>query len=218
MSNGEIKEEIKDEISENAKDEVLEETKEEVLEDSNEEKKHDEESNDKKSNILKEIKSYCLIVIAAIIVAVFVNTFILTNTRIPTGSMENTINCEDRLFGNRLAYVFGDVKRGDIIIFKYPDDKSIKYIKRVIGLPGDTIKIESGILYINGKEYKEDYLKEPMQGDYGPVTVPDNSYFVMGDNRNNSKDARYWDNTFLDKKDIIAKAIIRYWPSIKIVK
>ncbi|MBE5936278.1 MAG: signal peptidase I [Lachnospiraceae bacterium] len=168
--------------------------------------------------IFKEIRSYFLIVMAAILVAIVVNTFLLSNTRIPTGSMENTINCGDRLFGNRLAYKFEDVKRQDIIIFKFPDNQNINYIKRVIGLPGDTVRIEDGVVYVNDEILKEDYLKEPFQGDFGPYEVPEDSYFVMGDNRNNSNDARYWNNTYVHEDDIIAKAGIRYWPSIKVIK
>ena len=101
----------------------------------------DAEKSSKTKGIIKEIKSYICIIIAAIVVAVVVNTFLLSNTRIPTGSMENTINCGDRLFGNRLAYKTKDVKRKDVIIFKYPDDPNINYIKRVIGLPGEEVNI-----------------------------------------------------------------------------
>ena len=109
-----------------------------------------EEKNSKTAEIIKEIKSYVCIVIAAIVVAVVVNTFLLSNTRIPTGSMENTINCGDRLFGNRLAYKTKDVKRKDVIIFKYPDDPNINYIKRVIGLPGEEVNIVDGTVYVDG--------------------------------------------------------------------
>lgn len=175
---------------------------------------------DKKTRIIKEIISYIVIIVAAICVAVFVNSFILSNTRIPTGSMENTIMCGNRLFGNRLAYKFEKPKRGDIIIFKFPDDPTGKtnYIKRIIGLPGETVSIVEGIVYINGKRLEEDYLKEKPTDSYGPYEVPENSYFVLGDNRNNSNDARFWENTYVNESQIIAKAVIKYWPNIKLVK
>lgn len=183
-------------------------------------KENDLTNNDSKSNLLKEIKSYAIIIIAAILVAVFVNTFIISNTRVPTGSMENTIMCGNRLFGNRLAYKSHKPKRGDVIIFKYPDDETGKtnFIKRVIGLPGETVNIVDGIVYIDGKKLKEDYLKEKPQGSFGPYEVPEKSYFVMGDNRNNSSDARFWENTYVTEDKIIAKAVIKYWPNIKLIK
>ena len=177
-----------------------------------------EEKNSKTAEIIKEIKSYVCIVIAAIVVAVVVNTFLLSNTRIPTGSMENTINCGDRLFGNRLAYKTKDVKRKDVIIFKYPDDPNINYIKRVIGLPGEEVNIVDGTVYVDGKIIEEDYLKEDFNGSFGPYKVPKDSYFVMGDNRNNSNDARFWENTYVHKDAIIAKAVVRYFPGIKFIK
>ena len=176
--------------------------------------------NNNKSSLLKEIRSYAIIIVAAVLVAIFVNTFIISNTRVPTGSMENTIMCGNRVFGNRLAYKTSKPKRGDVIIFKYPDDETGKtnYIKRVIGLPGETVNIVDGKVYIDGKELKEDYLKEEPQGSFGPYEVPEKSYFVMGDNRNNSSDARFWENTYVTEDKIIAKAVIKYWPNIKLIK
>ena len=175
---------------------------------------------EKKSNFMKELRSYIIIIVAAVLVAIFVNNFILSNTRVPTGSMENTIMCGNRLFGNRLAYRFEKPKRGDVIIFKFPDDETGKtnYIKRVIGLPGETVNIVDGTVYVDGKQIKEDYLKEEPQGSFGPFEVPENSYFVMGDNRNNSNDARFWENTYVTEDKIKAKAVIKYWPNIKLIK
>ena len=175
---------------------------------------------EKKSNFMKELRSYIIIIVAAVLVAIFVNNFILSNTRVPTGSMENTIMCGNRLFGNRLAYRFEKPKRGDVIIFKFPDDETGKtnYIKRVIGLPGETVNIVDGTVYVDGKQIKEDYLKEEPQGSFGPFEVPENSYFVMGDNRNNSNDARFWENTYVPEDKIVAKAVLKYWPNIKLVK
>ena len=103
------------------------------------------------------------------------------------------------------------------MIFKYPDDESQLFIKRVIGLPGETVEIKDGKVYIDGVEKEEDFLPEPMRGSFGPYTVPENCYFMMGDNRNNSKDSRYWKNTFVRFDQIVGKAVLRYYPSIKLL-
>ena len=204
-----------EETEKSKKDELSNEKAERGIEDENV-----SENDNGKNNLLKEIRSYAIIIVAAVLVAVFVNTFIISNTRVPTGSMENTIMCGNRLFGNRLAYKTHKPKRGDVIIFKFPDDETGKtnYIKRVIGLPGETVNIVDGVVYIDGKELKEDYLKEEPQGSFGPDEVPEKSYFVMGDNRNNSSDARFWENTYVTEDKIIAKAVIKYWPNIKLIK
>lgn len=120
----------------------------------------------------------------------------------------------DRVFGNRLAYVFSEPERFDIIIFKYPDDESQLFIKRVIGLPGETVEIRDGNIYIDGSEEPLDDVdtKETMEGSFGPYTVPEGCYFVMGDNRNNSRDSRYWEHTFVSEDEILGKAVFRYWP------
>lgn len=107
-------------------------------------------------------------------------------------------------------------REGDIVVFRYPDDESEIYVKRVIGLPGDTIAIEDGKIYINGstEPLQEDYLKEEWTVATGPYTfeVPEGSYFMMGDNRNDSWDARYWSNTYVTKDKILGKALFTYWP------
>ena len=119
---------------------------------------------------------------------------------------------------NRFAYIFGEPKRFDIIIFRYPDDEKQLFIKRIIGLPGETVEIHDGQIFIDGSKtpLKDVTTKEFMQGSFGPYTVPDNCYFVMGDNRNNSKDSRYWEHTFVTDDEIVGKAFLRYWPLNKI--
>ena len=120
----------------------------------------------------------------------------------------------DRLIGNRLAYLFGEPERGDIVIFRYPDDETQLFVKRVIGLPGETVTIEDAKVYIGDELLDEWYLKEEWVVDAGPYTfeVPDDCYFVMGDNRNNSKDSRYWQNTYVEDDQLLGKAVFRYWP------
>lgn len=117
--------------------------------------------------------------------------------------------------GLRLYYDFKEPERGDIVIFKYPDDESVDYLKRIIGLPGETVEIISGKVYINGELLDEPYLSEEPTGDFGPYQVPEDSYFMLGDNRAVSKDSRYWHNTYVKKDKIIAKAFVMYWPSLK---
>ena len=146
----------------------------------------------------KEIISWIQIIVAAVIIALVLNNFIIANSRVPTGSMENTIMSKSRVIGSRLAYLTSDPERGDVVIFHFPDDPTgkIYYVKRVIGLPGETVNVVDGKVYINDSDtpLDEPYLPEPMEGSYGPYTVPEGCYFMMGDNRNNSLDARFWKN------------------------
>ena len=113
-----------------------------------------------------------------------------------------------------------DPKRGDIIIFKYPDDETEWFIKRVIALPGETVLVKDGKVYINGskKALSEPYIKEEPVEDFGPYKVPKNGYFVMGDNRNNSNDAREWETHYVSRDEVLGKAWFRYYPSIKVIK
>ena len=111
-------------------------------------------------------------------------------------------------------------ERYDIIIFKYPDDESQLFIKRLIGLPGDTVEIKNGKVFINGEEDEEanSHVPETPTGNYGPYVVPEGCYFMLGDNREHSKDSRFWSNTFVTYDEIVGKAIIRYYPSIKVLE
>ena len=166
----------------------------------------------------KAVFSYIRIIAIAAAAAVFLMTVVLTNVKVPTGSMKDTINEGDRLIGLRLAYVAADPQRGDIVIFKYPDDESVKYVKRVIGLPGETVSIKNGDVYINGELLKEDYTREPHSTqaiNETEYTGPENSCFMLGDNRNNSKDARWWKNTYVTKDKIVAKVLFRYFDGEK---
>lgn len=164
-----------------------------------------------------ETISWIKIILTAAIIAFVLNNYIIANSRVPSGSMENTIMSHDRVIGSRLAYVRSEPKRGDIAIFHWPDDESIFFVKRVIGLPGDMIDIKDGKVYINNSEtpLDEPYLKEPMLPE-APMhfEVPEDSYFMMGDNRNNSMDARRWNHTYVKKEKIIAKVLFRYYPKI----
>ena len=181
--------------------------------------------------IWHEVWDYVKMIIIVVAIVLVINNVVLINAKIPSPSMEKTIMTGDRIFGFRLAYginldLFGheiskkvkDPERFDIVIFKYPDDESQLFIKRVIGLPGETVEIKDGKVYIDGSETALDdsFIPEKMQGSFGPYTVPDNCYFMLGDNRNDSKDSRFWKNTFVRFDQIVGKAVVRYYPSIKL--
>lgn len=172
----------------------------------------------KKNSLGRELMEDVIMVLVVLVVVFLIKNFVLINAVIPSGSMENTIMTGDRVFGNRLAYRFGDPERGDIAIFRYPDDESELYIKRVMGLPGDTIEIKDGLLYLNNSEEPlvEPYLKEIPEGDFGPYQVPEGCYFMLGDNRNKSNDSRMWENTYVTRENVLAKAVFRYYPFDKI--
>lgn len=181
----------------------------------------EKKENDKNaSNKMKEILDWVKVILAALAISFILNNFVIVNAQVPTGSMEDTVMTHDRVFAFRLSYLFSEPQRGDIVIFHLPDDESQNYLKRIIGLPGETIEIKDGKVYINNSEepLQEDYLKEEPYGDYGPYEVPENCYFMLGDNRNISLDSRYWEHTYVSKDKIMGKVILRYYPSIKLLK
>lgn len=171
-----------------------------------------------------ELISWIQILVTAALIALFINHFIIANSQVPTGSMENTIMAGDRVIGSRLSYRFGEPKRGDIAIFLFPDDdeKGITtyYVKRIIGMPGDTIDIVDGHVYLNGSEtpMEEPYLHEPMDPEPPQhYEVPEDCYFMLGDNRNYSNDARRWKNTYVKREKMVAKVLFQYFPKIQIL-
>lgn len=162
-----------------------------------------------------ELWEWVKIIATAAVIAWVLNSFIIANSEVPSGSMETTIMTNDRVIGLRLSYLFGEPERGDIVIFRFPDNEKIYYVKRIIGTPGDVIDILDGHVYLNGSDtpLDEPYIREPMEIE-PPMhfEVPEDCYFMMGDNRNYSADARYWDNTYVKKEKIIAKVLFRYFP------
>ena len=183
--------------------------------------------------IVKKILYAVKNTLIAFLLALFVVTCIIINAVIPSESMEKTIMTGDRLIGNRLAYGINlqigdkqickklrDPKRFDIVIFRYPDDESELYIKRIIGLPGETVEIKDGDVYIDGskKPLDDSFTAEKIEGSFGPYKVPEDSYFVMGDNRNCSYDSRFWKNTYVRFYEILGKAMFRYYPGFKLIK
>ncbi|MDP9324066.1 MAG: signal peptidase I [Acidobacteriota bacterium] len=180
------------------------------------------------------LREYTESIVIAVILALFVRTWIVQAFKIPTGSMENNLLIGDHLLVNK--FIFGptatsigrtllpvrDIRRGDVIVFKYPDEPERDFIKRVIGLPGETLELRAKKVYIDGQPLDEPYVHflEPASDSqettsfdvrerYGPVRVPEGQYFVMGDNRDNSQDSRYWG--FLPRNYVKGRALMIYW-------
>ncbi|MGV8059494.1 MAG: signal peptidase I [Smithellaceae bacterium] len=184
-----------------------------------------------KTKSKSKIQEYIEAIIIAILIAVFIRTFVIQAYKIPSRSMVPTLLVGDHLLVNKFIYgvkipYFRNTiipitrpERGDIVVFIYPNDRSKDFIKRVIGVSGDTIEIKNKKILINGKEYIDTYgiysdnivypgAVQP-RDNFGPVTVPPESLFVMGDNRDESADSRYWG--FVNLKDVEGKAFIIYW-------
>lgn len=172
-------------------------------------------------------REYFEAIIIAFILAMVIRAFILQAYKIPSGSMLNTLLIGDRLLVNKFAYsiklpfvdytIFEtfDPELGDVIVFAYPEDESIDFIKRVVALPGDTIEMRNKVLYRNGIQVNEPYVRHkdayvnPMRDNLAPTVVPQGKYFVLGDNRDDSKDSRVWG--FVDRDKIRGKAWRIYW-------
>ena len=167
-----------------------------------------------KEGVLATIWDYAKTFLIIFLVVFALNKLVYINAVIPSESMQTTIMKGDRIIGSRLAYKSKDPQRFDIVIFKYPDDPSQLFVKRVIGLPGETVNIVDGKVYINDSEEPLDdsFCPETPEGSFGPYTVPEDCYFMLGDNRNHSMDSRYWTNTFVEKDAIEAQVAVRYWP------
>ncbi len=182
----------------------------------------------KKKSIIRE---YAESIAIAVLLALVIRTYLVQAFKIPSGSMEDTLAIGDHLLVNKFIYgtkipfsdsrviKLRDPKRGDVIVFEYPEDPSKDFIKRIVGVPGDVVEGKDKKLYVNGKLYenphevhkeKEIIPKEMNPRDtFGPVTVPPDSYFVMGDNRDRSYDSRFW--KFVKRGQIKGLAFIKYW-------
>jgi len=160
-------------------------------------------------------------IVVALVLALIIRAFFLQVFWIPSGSMEKTLDINDRIVVNKVSYYFRLPQRFEIVVFRAVQamgEEKKDLIKRLVGLPGETLEIKNGDLFINGSciEYPTN-MKQSMNQDYanfGPVTIPSDSFFVMGDNRPESADSRYWG--FLPKKNLIGPAFLRIWPLYKI--
>lgn len=148
----------------------------------------------------------------AIILALGIHQFVFAQFLVDGESMMPTLKDRERLIVNKLVYRLHKPEHGDIIVFQYPADKSKDFIKRVIGLPGDTIEIRGGKVYRNGAVLQEPYLGEPTNDVFGPVKVPEGKVFVLGDNRNNSKDSRDRTVGFVPYDLVVGRADLVFWP------
>ncbi|MBF2015421.1 MAG: signal peptidase I [Rivularia sp. T60_A2020_040] len=169
------------------------------------------------SKLWRSLRENLILITIALVLAFLIRTFIAEPRYIPSDSMLPTLHTGDRLVVEKISYRFNSPKFGDIIVFQpppelqrrgYPEDQA--FIKRVIGTPGDTLQIDDGKVYVNAKQLEEDYIKEPPSQPFPLIQVPPNQYFMMGDNRNDSNDSRYWG--FLPKENMIGKATFRFWP------
>ncbi|NCC15867.1 MAG: signal peptidase I [Clostridia bacterium] len=169
------------------------------------------------SAVKREVISWIKTILLAVVLAGLVNTFLIVNAQVPTGSMETTIMTGDRIMALRTSYWLDEPQRGDVVVFRYPDDPEQKtlFVKRIIGMGGDVVKVENGSVYINGEVLNEPYLEVITQGNFGPFEVPEGSYFMMGDNRNSSLDSRFWDNKFVAPDKILGKVVFRYFKGFK---
>jgi signal peptidase I len=152
----------------------------------------------------------------SVVLAMGIRTFVAEARYIPSGSMEPTLEINDRLVIEKISYHFNPPVRGDIVVFWPPESlfpqgrRRDAFIKRVIGLPGDTVEITGGTVFVNGDSLDEDYIKAEPDYTWGPETVPNDQYLVLGDNRNSSYDSHAWG--FVPKENIIGRAVVRFWP------
>ena len=152
-------------------------------------------------------------IVVAFLLALVIRAFFLQVFWIPSSSMEPTLDIKDRIVVNKVAYHFRQPARMEIIVFRQvapPGIPKKDLIKRLVGLPGEKLQVKDGIIYINGQALQEDHQMNQDYSDYGPIKIPQDSYFVMGDNRPASADSRYWG--FLPKANLIGPAFIRIWP------
>lgn len=158
----------------------------------------------KKSALFEWVQS----LVTAAILALIIITFVVQSFVVDGRSMNNTLYHGERLFVEKVSYRFTEPARGDIVVLKMPGEK---FVKRIIAIGGDTIEERAGITYVNGEPLAEPYVTNKTYMNWGPVSVPEGHYFVMGDNRPFSNDSRYGVG-FLPKEDIVGRAIARYWP------
>ncbi|MGI6576286.1 MAG: signal peptidase I [bacterium] len=158
------------------------------------------------------VREYIECIAIALVLAFLIITFVVQSFVVDGASMEPTLYHGQRLLVNKFIYRFTLPQKGDVIVFHYPADPRTDFIKRIIASGGDTVEIKDGKVMVNGKALAEDYILESTYGQFGPIEVPANKFFVLGDNRNNSKDSRYPDVGFLGRQDIVGKASFIYWP------
>ncbi len=158
------------------------------------------------------VREWLEAIIGSVILTAFIITFIAQSFSVQGSSMMPTLQNNQRLLVDKLSYRFTEPSHGEVIVFKYPINPREEFIKRVIGVPGDTVAIAQGNLYVNGELIEEDYISEPAVRGFLSQEVPEDHYFVLGDNRNNSMDSRDPRVSFVPKELVVGRAIWSYWP------
>jgi len=177
-------------------------------------------------SVKREIREWVESIVVAVVLALIIRTFVVQAFKIPTGSMRTTLLEGDRILVNKFIYRFKEPGRGDIVVFRYPEDMKKDFIKRLIAFGGEELEIKDGEIYINGKMVEEPfsirqvyYYNHSPYGDTGQkIKVPEGAYYMLGDNSGSSRDSRYWG--FVPRKNLIGKAMFLYWPvnRIRVVK
>jgi len=160
--------------------------------------------------VLQEVWEWVRSIIIAIILALLFRMFLVEHFLVDGQSMYPTLQDNERIIVNKLVYRLQEPEYGEIIVFEYQDNRD--FIKRVVGEEGDKIKIDDNQLYVNSNRVEEPYIKKNSVEDYGPVTVPEDHYFVLGDNRANSRDSRYDDVGHVSMEEIKGRAAVVFWP------
>ncbi len=160
-------------------------------------------------DFLKEIRNWIILLVSALLLSFLIRAYVIQPYRVEMTSMVSTLQPNDLVLVEKISYRFHEPNRGDVVVFTPPNNSTDKYIKRVIGLPNETISIQNGVVFINGKPLKEPYINSPMQ-DMGEIKIPSDSVFVMGDNRSVSLDSRSFGPIKISS--IIGRAIVVYWP------
>jgi signal peptidase I len=167
--------------------------------------------------LIREAKEWAQSILIALVLTLVIRTYVVQAFKIPSGSMRPTLMEGDKLFVNKYVYRFERPERGDIVVFKYPQDKKKDFIKRLIAFEGETVEIRDGKVLVDGKPLEDDryfahyyYNHDPYGGPFEKIKVPEDSYYVLGDNSANSTDSRFWG--FVPEKNVIGKAVFRWWP------
>jgi len=173
-----------------------------------------------RAELLGEAFSWGKTILFAVVFALLINRFVIVNATVPSGSMESTIQTNDRIIAFRLSYLFSDPNLFDIIVFPNPHDPATLNVKRVVGMPGDTVNIIDGHVFLNN-EYEPlryDFVQGLIFGNFGPYEVPEGHFFVLGDYRSNSIDSRHWNTSnFVYGRDVLGRVIFRYFPRFGIL-
>ena len=169
-----------------------------------------------RETVIREAKEWAQSIAVALVFTLIIRTFIVQAFKIPSGSMRPTLIEGDKLFVNKFIYRFETPRRGDIVVFKFPEDTKKDFIKRLVAFEGEIVEIKNGKIIVEGKELAGDFSRfyyynhDPFGGPYDKIKVPEKTYYVLGDNSANSTDSRFWG--FVPQKNLIGKAVFRWWP------